>query len=164
MITNSRPNGDEANQTCLSSCEYKCIQIKAPKMIFYELKLVFKLTVIRANAEFIYFSNFNKHHYKEFHCVQCSGHSHLTLDNCRCITLNSTKFPEIIKNAVGSNLYANHLLDSAMDGHQLADAILFIIIHLFIISFIGTCAFCSNGEYIVSRTYHISYKRVSDAY
>ena len=59
---------------------------------------------------FLYYTNFDKHHYKDSHRTQCAEPTHLAL-----FSSNSSTFSVIIENAVGYNFYANNSLDRPMD-------------------------------------------------
>ena len=48
----------------------------------------------------LYYSNFDKHHYKDFHRAQSTEPTTLTLNNFQCFSSNSLKFSVAIENAV----------------------------------------------------------------
>ena len=62
-------------------------------------------------CEFINCSNFDKHHYKNFHRTHRTEPTLLALDDLEVFSSNSSKIPVIIENAVGYNFYANHRIN-----------------------------------------------------
>ena len=64
-----------------------------------------------------YYSNFDKHHYKDFHRSQCTEPTLLAFDNFLRFSSNSTKCSVIIEYAVDYWFLclANHSLDGPMD-------------------------------------------------
>ena len=59
---------------------------------------------------YVYYSKFDKHHYIDFHLVQCNELTTLALGNFRCFSLISTNFSVAMRllQATGSN--TNHIL------------------------------------------------------
>ena len=64
-------------------------------------KLFFETLPDKKITEIIYYSNFDKHHYKDFHRAQSTQPTPLALDNFWPFSSNSTKFSVVIENAVG---------------------------------------------------------------
>ena len=72
---------------------------------------------------FLYYTNFDKHHYKDSHRTQCVETTHLAL-----FSSNSSPFSVVIENATGYKFYANHSLDRPMDVRLLGDAKCYIFL------------------------------------